>query len=205
LRRVQGQSCDGRRWHSPRSGREEVDRSRDTGFSVDRDDDAHRFVLTSSAPAADTDGDGLADGTEVDEYGTDPTEPDTDDDGLTDSTEVDRGTDPLADDTDGDRLADGTELEKGTDPTVADTDADGLTDDEVHEHDTDPTKPDTDGDGFSDPRELSVGTDTTEPTRALDFWVARAGGPVAVVALGAVASLAVLAGVLGLVIWWLRE
>ncbi len=43
---------------------------------------------------ADMDKDGLSDGTEVKNYGTDPTDPDTDGDGLRDGLELQLGTDP---------------------------------------------------------------------------------------------------------------
>jgi hypothetical protein len=61
--------------------------------------------------AADTDGDGLDDGAEIDRYGTDPLAADTDGDGLDDGPEVTRyGTDPLVADTDDDGLEDGPEV-----------------------------------------------------------------------------------------------
>lgn len=83
----------------------------------------------------DTDGDGLTDGQEILELGTDPTKPDAktsdlDKDGLTDRQELQVGTNPLRDDTDGDGLKDNFELGPfNSDPTKQDTDADGLTDD----------------------------------------------------------------------------
>lgn len=43
----------------------------------------------------DTDGDGLEDGEEVTEHGTDPTNEDTDGGSVSDGDEVERGTDPL--------------------------------------------------------------------------------------------------------------
>ena len=62
----------------------------------------------------DTDGDGLTDGEEVDEYETDPLETDTDGGGVDDGDEVAAGTDPLdpsddlppADDDDDDDVSD---------------------------------------------------------------------------------------------------
>ncbi|MXR19901.1 helix-turn-helix transcriptional regulator [Halobacterium bonnevillei] len=105
---------------------------------------------------ADTDNDTLADGMEVDTYGTDPTDPDTDGDGLEDGAEVDEhGTDPTEGDSDGDGLPDARELEVETDPNEADTDGDGLSDEEeVNTYQTDPTNPDTDGDGLDDGAEV---------------------------------------------------
>ena len=65
----------------------------------------------------DTDGDGLLDGQEVNQYGTNPTQQDSDGDGLIDGEEVnDYQTDPNNPDTDGDSIPDGAEVEAGTDP-----------------------------------------------------------------------------------------
>lgn len=91
---------------------------------------------TGSNPAvADTDGDGLDDGTEA-AIGASARYADTDLDGLTDDWESANGLDPLSatdgngadGDPDGDNLPNGKELEYGTDPSVADTDGDGLRD-----------------------------------------------------------------------------
>ena len=61
--------------------------------------------------------DGLADGVEVHQYGTDPTLADTDSDGLSDGLEVDPywGSNPLNPDTDNDGYFDGDEIEFGLD------------------------------------------------------------------------------------------
>lgn len=88
----------------------------------------------------DTDGDGLADGTEL-SYGTSPYLNDTDGDGTPDGIEARFGWDPLSaatpspsTDTDGDGLPDYIELRTtttggtGTDPNNADQDGDGFTD-----------------------------------------------------------------------------
>ncbi|MEO0601280.1 MAG: hypothetical protein AAF211_07580, partial [Myxococcota bacterium] len=132
---------------------------------------------------ADSDGDGLDDGTEVNVEGTDPTIADTDGDGLLDGEEVNvELTDPLLVDTDGDTLTDGeevfasvppfpddgtgTSLFAPTDPTIADTDGDGLDDDAelALVPPTDPNTVDTDGDGLSDGDEVNVeGTDPSNP------------------------------------------
>ncbi len=62
------------------------------------------------------------DGSEVNQYGTDPLDPDTDGDGLRDGQEVNQfGTDPLNADTDGDGLRDALEIKlHGTDPLIPD-------------------------------------------------------------------------------------
>ncbi len=106
----------------------------------------------------DTDGDGLKDGEEVNDYKTDPLKPDTDGDGLKDGDEVNlHKTDPLKPDTDGDNLRDGDEIKKHrTNPTKADSDGDGLNDgSEVNTHKTDPMRSDTDGDGLTDGNEVN--------------------------------------------------
>ena len=101
---------------------------------------------------------------------TDPTKADTDGDGIDDGDEVDGTngfvTDPTNPDTDGDGLEDGEEVNTyGTDPTDTDTDGDGLSDgDEVNIHGTDPTKADTDGDGFTDAEEVEAGSDPLDAT-----------------------------------------
>lgn len=92
---------------------------------------------------ADTDGDGLLDGEEVNVYETDPLSDDTDEDGLKDGEEVfDYETDPTDDDSDGDNLSDGFEVSHPSyelDPKSQDTDRDSFFDDEELEAGTDPT------------------------------------------------------------------
>ncbi len=93
------------------------------------------------APSADEDRDGLLNGQEK-TLGTDPLNADTDGDGLKDGDEVQRyKSDPTKKDTDGDGLKDGDEITKSkTDPTKADTDGDGTSDgDEWFLYGTDPT------------------------------------------------------------------
>lgn len=137
---------------------------------VDTDNDGltdeQEMELGTDPNDPDTDGDGLQDGAEVNEYGTDPLNEDTDGDGLTDGDEVNSyGTDPLSEDTDGDGLSDGDEInEYRTNPTESDTDGDGLTDgEEVMEYGTDPTDPDSDDDGISDGEEIAQGSDPNDP------------------------------------------
>ncbi|RLM47140.1 hypothetical protein DVK00_01150 [Haloarcula sp. Atlit-47R] len=132
----------------------------------DIDDDglnnSHEVVQGTNLTDADTDGDGLLDGTEVHQHGTAPTAVDTDEDGVADRTEIQQGTDPRRADTDGDGLADERELTLGTNPTVADTDGDGLSDQREASGKTDPTDADTDNDGVVDGRELAVGTNPAQ-------------------------------------------
>jgi eukaryotic-like serine/threonine-protein kinase len=77
----------------------------------------------------DDDTDGLSNQQEV-QLGTDPKNPDTDGDGLSDGVEVNQyGTNPKIQDTDGDTLSDGKEVnELKTSPLNKDTDGDGLYD-----------------------------------------------------------------------------
>ncbi|HUN65033.1 MAG TPA: OmpA family protein [Bacteroidota bacterium] len=115
---------------------------------------------------ADSDGDGLSDGDEIHKYHTDPNKADTDGDGLSDADEILKyHTDPNKADTDGDGLTDGEEvLTYHTDPLKADTDGDGLSDgDEVHKYHTDPLKADTDGGGVNDGDEIKNGTNPLDP------------------------------------------
>lgn len=139
----------------------------------DPDDDGLRnheeIARGTNVTLQDTDRDGLDDGAEVHNYGTDPTTDDTDRDGLTDAREINGRTDPTDPDTDDDGLADGAEVnEYGTDPTVADTDGDGLADGaEVDEYGTDPLDPDTDDDGVPDGAEVAdPAADPTDPDDA---------------------------------------
>lgn len=70
---------------------------------------------------ADTDGDGVNDGAELNRTAgaTNPLLADTDGDGLNDGGEVTAGTNPLVADTDGDTFADFQEVVHGSNPTVA--------------------------------------------------------------------------------------
>jgi len=70
---------------------------------------------------ADSDGDGVKDGAEVNRAGgaTNPLVADTDADGLNDGGEATAGTDPLVADTDGDGFGDFQEVIHGSNPTVA--------------------------------------------------------------------------------------
>jgi hypothetical protein len=76
----------------------------------------------------DSDHDGLSNCREKLITGTSAKNADTDDDGVMDGTEVSTGTDPLDADSDHDGLDDGQEMIVGSDPQNADTDDDGLED-----------------------------------------------------------------------------
>lgn len=111
---------------------------------------------------AETDGDGLSDGEEVNTHKTSPVNADSDGDGLKDGEEVRQfKTDPNKADTDADGLRDGDEVKThSTDPLKGDTDGDTLTDgDEVTKHRTNPLKSDTDAGTVDDGMEVSRGTD----------------------------------------------
>ena len=94
----------------------------------------------SDPVVADTDGDGLLDGQEVNTHGSAPRIADTDGDGLTDAFEITHGFDPLdadedtngrpdgVDDPDIDELSNAAEQAAGTNPNNNDTDGDGLLD-----------------------------------------------------------------------------
>ncbi len=130
-------------------------------LNTDKDHDGltrrEELALGTDPNNADTDGDGLKDGEEVNKYLTNPLKVDTDGDELSDGDEVMKyKTDPLKADTDGDGLNDGDEVLKyKTDPLKADTDGDGLKDgEEVNMFKTNPLNADTDGDGLNDGKEV---------------------------------------------------
>lgn len=89
-------------------------------------------TTTAVATETDRDADNYPDALEW-ELGLDPNNPDTDGDGVADGDEINiYGTDPLNWDTDGDGLSDGEELfATGTDPLLWDTDGDGIGDGET--------------------------------------------------------------------------
>ncbi|HEV2529058.1 MAG TPA: hypothetical protein VGT61_11495 [Thermomicrobiales bacterium] len=91
----------------------------DDGTDSDGDGltDAQEAAAGSDAGVIDTDADGIDDFTELNDFGTDPTNSDTDGDGLLDGDEVYiYSTDQLNPDTDGDGASDAAEVEAGTDP-----------------------------------------------------------------------------------------
>ncbi len=137
---------------------------------------------TSKDTVWDTDGDGLSDAYEADNffiYGTDPTNPDSDGDGLSDALEIRIGTSPNNNDTDGDGLTD-FEEHRGwavyfrygnhtfeeqvhSNPLSKDSDGDGLTDREEYERGLNPESVDTNGDGIGDADSTEGGLLLTAP------------------------------------------
>lgn len=146
------------------------------GTPVEDDDDNDgvvdylEVVLGLDPNNADTDSDGIADGTEMYDLRSSPFDSDTDRDFLIDGDEMVIGSSPIMKDTDGDGIADPDEAT--TDPTIPDTDKDLIPDKEeegaVLDSDgdgipdsierasqysqgpTDPFDPDTDNDGILD-------------------------------------------------------
>ncbi len=149
------------------------------GSPVDDDDDGDgvvdylEVILGLDPNSADTDSDGIADGTEMYEIRSSPFDNDTDGDFLLDGDEMVIGSSPIMKDTDGEGIADPDEAT--TDPTIPDTDKDLIPDREeegaVRDSDgdgipdsierasqysdgpTDPHDPDTDDDGLLDGQE----------------------------------------------------
>ena len=143
--------------------------------------------------SADTDGDGIPDGTEVNTHRSNPKSVDTDADGLPDAQEAMLGTSLGNPDSDGDGLLDSWEVVNnfnplssvgndgadgdidndtlsnlqeqaaGSNPWNADTDNDGLSDSAEVQEKTKPTLPDTDYDGLPDGQEVAIGTNPLQP------------------------------------------
>jgi len=166
-------------------------------LTIDDDQDGlsneQEQVLGTDPAVADSDGDGLNDGDEVNIHGTDPLLVDTDSDGINDLVEVQASLNPLdpsdamadADgdglsnldevtlgtgindaDTDNDMLSDGDEVSLGTDPFDNDTDDDGLYDGAEADYGADPLLADTDGDGIKDADEVNYGLDPADASDA---------------------------------------
>lgn len=103
-------------------------------------------------------------------YSTNPSDADSDDDGLLDGTERTAGSNPFNADTDGDTLTDAEEVNlTHTNPTRADSNSNGTNDAaddqdgdgvpnlaEIRTYGTNPVLADTDGDGISDGAELAM-------------------------------------------------
>jgi hypothetical protein len=143
-----------------------------TDLDGDNYPDAQELELGLDPGNIDGDGDGVADGDELNIYGTDPFTWDSDGDGLSDGTELyETRTDPLVWDTDGDGVGDG--ASSGAVPAAADTstaaaasgdsDGDRLSDTDEAAVGTDPGNPDSDGDGYYDGDEVVQGADPFDP------------------------------------------
>ena len=110
-----------------------------TAYDEYGNESAYSEEVTYTFSAADTDGDGIADYDEINEYGTDPDKMDSDGDGLNDGDELaywgeewdadydDDGLINLLDrDSDGDGQSDGTECRRGCDPSDPYSTATGM-------------------------------------------------------------------------------
>lgn len=125
----------------------------------------------ASDAAIDTDADGLSNLQEF-SLRTNPTVSDSDNDGLSDGDEVNEyGTEPLVSDSDADGLSDGAEInEYSTNPLSADSDEDGLTDyDEVNVYASNPLSTDSDNDGMDDFYEITYSLNSNENDAQSDF------------------------------------
>jgi hypothetical protein len=141
--------------------------------------DAQELEMGLDPTNIDTDGDGVADGDELNIYGTDPFTFDTDGDGVSDGEELyNTRTDPLVWDTvssdgttaatdgssdtaaSGEATGDATTLSA----TAGDSDGDRLSDADEAAIGTDPSIPDTDGDGYYDGDEAALGSDPFDST-----------------------------------------
>ena len=100
----------------------------DAALDEDGDDlsNLEEFNASTQPDVADTDGDGLNDGPELNTHNTNPLLADSDQDGLSDGDELAAMTDPLVVDTDGDGLNDGPEVTEGLNPLVADATRPGM-------------------------------------------------------------------------------
>jgi len=128
-------------------------------------------VTPGYGPEADTDNDGLTNGEETDQWGTNPFDPDTDNDELPDGQELEywqgRGVDPtiylIDPDSDNDGWLDGVEIRNRWDPLdpldppySGDPDEDGLsTSEELEIWHTDPFDSDSDDDEIPDGQEVN--------------------------------------------------
>jgi N-acetylneuraminic acid mutarotase len=125
----------------------------------------HAVLMENSNQWADAAAEFIAAGYLFERLGLDPLAADTDGDGLSDGAEVNNHqTNPMLDDSDSDGLTDGAELNThGSNPKLADTDGDGLSDfAEVITHGTNPSVKDSDADGFDDLFEINTGFNPTQ-------------------------------------------
>ena len=122
----------------------------------------------SNPNVMDSDGDGLSDGLEINTHNTNPNDTDTDNDTFTDLFEIQQGSNPAnsnsipINDADGDGLSDEQEAILGTNPNDNDTDNDTLGDyDEINIYSTNPLLSDSDNDGLTDDYEVYISS--TDP------------------------------------------
>lgn len=124
--------------------------------------------------SGDNDSDGLTNDDEINIYGTDPNKADTDNDGIQDGTELGITMDDIGPDTDTDVFQPDFDPTTTTDPLDNDTDddfiLDGMEDANhngvVDSGETDPHKADTDSDGHNDGEEVNAGSN---PLNKLSF------------------------------------
>ncbi|MDP8220939.1 MAG: OmpA family protein [Candidatus Stygibacter frigidus] len=132
-----------------------------------------KAVIIEPVKEVDSDGDGLTDKIELEQYKTNPNNSDSDSDGLKDGEEVLKYmTDPNNPDTDNDGLKDGEEVLKyKTSPLKSDTDGDGLSDNqEIMKYLSDPLLIDTDNGGMNDGAEVKTKRNPLDPADDLfDF------------------------------------
>ena len=152
-----------------------------TGGDLDGDglSNEREFGGSTRFDDADSDDDGLRDGEEVNNYGTNPLSADSDGDGLRDQGEITVGSSPTNVDSDGDGFDDSAEVAAGLSPTAPnpDPDGDGLSNHRESELGTDPMAADTDDDFLNDRLEVQLGTNPTSPlmTRILGVLLLLAG------------------------------
>lgn len=132
--------------------------------------DAQEPDLGLDPTSIDSDGDGVADGDEINIYGTDPLTADSDGDGVSDGDELyNMRTDPLVWNEPSSGASDGTTTatvdaeplaaESSSSGVAGDSDGDRLADSNEATIGTDPSNPDSDGDGYYDGDEVNLGSD----------------------------------------------
>jgi hypothetical protein len=135
------------------------------------DAENYAVLMQGGSQWADAAGGFVAAGYLFERVGIDPLSTDTDGDGIADGAEVNTyQTNPLLEDSDGDGLTDGAEIDTySTNPKLADTDADSLSDNvELNTHRTNPNSKDSDSDGFDDPFEINTGFSPISATSTPD-------------------------------------
>ncbi|UCH88352.1 MAG: hypothetical protein JSV49_08805 [Thermoplasmata archaeon] len=146
----------------PSDGTGDIDVDFNNNIVGDQLTNIEEFLNGTNPLKADSDGDELNDGEEIEVHKTDPNWYDTDSDRLDDGWEVLYGLDPLTNDSDSDSINDSQEDEDqdglsnikerflGTNPNLNDTDGDGMDDGWEIDHDLDPLQKDNENDPDSD-------------------------------------------------------